>query len=458
MANSDLFNSLKENIKKEKKIIKELQNFVNYVDFAKPGERRIITSTINSLKEQLRILNNANYSILQMLFGGKAVKPEVFAETKQKTKKDLELESIPYESVSYAASYTMPSKKVSKGIITIKKEDREKLIKELNFSEEVLKKLRKGEKKKKERKKKSKKPKAFAKMSNNLFLNTSTKMINEGKFRSLDRHLRKASFPYLLNTYVSMVFFATLITFFLAFFLLIIFLFFKLSYEFPFFLRTEEGILMRLFKNFWIIFVLPALTFISFYFYPSTESKTVGKKIDQELPFVTIHLSAIARSRIEPSKIFSIIASSSEYINTKKEIIKLINQINVYGYDIVNALRNCAKTSPSKKLSELFNGIATTISTGGGLTEFFDKRAETLLFDYKLERERYTKLTETFMNIYISIIIAAPLILILLMIMMNITGMGFGMSMGMLTLLIILGIALINVLFLIILHVKQPKF
>ena len=72
-------------------------------------------------------------------------------------------------------------------------------------------------------------------------------------------------------------------------------------------------------------------------------------------------MAAISGSMIEPSKIFSIIISTEEYPYLTREFTKLINEINVYGYDLVSALRNNATNSPSKKLAELFNGIAMQI-------------------------------------------------------------------------------------------------
>ncbi len=193
------------------------------------------------------------------------------------------------------------------------------------------------------------------------------------------------------------------------------------------------------------------------YFYPSLEKKSIESRINQELPFATIHMSSIAGSMIEPSKIFSIIMMTKEYPNLEKEFTKLLNEINIYGYDFVTALKNVAKNSPSQKLAELFNGLATTITSGGNLSEFFDKRASSLLFDYRLEREKQTKSAETFMDIYISVVIAAPMILMLLLMMMKISGLGIALSTSMITLIMIIAVSFINVVFLVFLHLKQPN-
>jgi len=110
----------------------------------------------------------------------------------------------------------------------------------------------------------------------------------------------------------------------------------------------------------------------------------------------------------------------------------------------------------SKKLAELFNGLATTINSGGDLTKFFEERSNSLLFDYNLEKEKNTKLAETFMDIYISVVIAAPMILMLLLMMMRISGLGVPFSTGAITLMMITGVSFINLIFLTFLHIKQP--
>jgi flagellar protein FlaJ len=191
------------------------------------------------------------------------------------------------------------------------------------------------------------------------------------------------------------------------------------------------------------------------YTYPGLEKSSTENRIEDELPFATIHMSAISGSMIDPSKIFDIIISTHEYPYIEKEFKKLINEINLYGYDLVSALRSAAYNNPSKKLSELFNGLATTINSGGDLPGFFDKRAQTLLFENRLEQEKKTKAAETFMDIYISLVIAAPMILMILLMMMKISGLGISMSTQMITIIMVIAVTMINIVFLTFLQLKK---
>jgi len=103
--------------------------------------------------------------------------------------------------------------------------------------------------------------------------------------------------------------------------------------------------------------------------------------------------------------------------------------------------------------------MATSITSGGNLHKYLDKRSERLMFDYKLEREKYIKASETFMNLYISIVIAAPMIFLILFVIIGGTGMlssFIGLSINALSLLIVLGIIFLNIGFIVFLNLKQP--
>lgn len=286
-----------------------------------------------------------------------------------------------------------------------------------------------------------KKPSSYVKISNKLFSRFSIFLYRKGLFGDLKGNLMQANLGFLPVSYVSVILFSTLLAKIISLFVLVILLILGVGYL----------------TSFLIFFIIPIATFIFAYFYPSMEKDSVKDKIDAELPFVTIHLSAISGSLVEPSKMFEIITLTKDYPYVSKEFRKVINEVNVYGYNLVNALRKSAENTASSKLRELFNGLATTITSGGDLQKFFEKRSQTLLFDYKLERERFTKIAETFMDIYISVVIAAPMIFMLLLMIMKISGLGIQLSVSMITLIMILGVSIINVLFLVFLHLKQPR-
>ncbi len=429
---------LKKDILVEKKTINELNSLFNYFKNTEDAkEKEMISSQIKTLQNSLK---RKNEELVETLEKMSLTKPLVI--------KEQEKESMP-----------SPNKETKKfDFKKLLRRPSEKIAREIKLSKlekETLKRLKKKEKKVVE--KKTKKPSVYIQTANKFFSDLARKIIKKKQFSKINKDLIKTNLQFTPTSYVSFMLFTTAISIVVGFVLFLFFLFFNFGAELLIITRATESIGIRFLEIFWILIVIPIGTFLFLYFYPSLERKSAEYQIDQELPFATIHMSAISGSLIEPSKIFSIIISTKEYPYLEKEFTKLINEINIYGYDLVTALRRVAINTPSKKLAELFNSLATTITSGGNLPTFFDKRAQTLLFDYRLEREKYTKTAETFMDIYISVVIAAPMILMLLLMMIKISGLGISLSNQMITLIMVLGVSLINIVFLTFLHLKQPK-
>jgi Flp pilus assembly protein TadB len=414
-----------KNIEREDELMKKLVEIYNEIEIlelsSKPDstQTQLLMQSAIPLLSQLKIVNSAipelirNLQFYKDLSGKENLKPGIInVQYNDGFKKEMNL--------------------------AIKKSDEKKFLENLSLQDSLSKKI-KGEMNSNE----LSFTRFFLSQSNKFFGKLAYRFSSKNYFESIKIDLRKSTSPFLLNTYLSMMFFSTALVFIFGLILGLSLMFFGLTFS-----------LALIF----IIF-LPLTCFLLFFIYPSSKRKSLDKGINQELPFVTIYMSAIATSGIEPSKIFSILVSSHDYPFIQREVKKLNNLINFYGYDLVSALKTMSKTSPSERLAQLFDGLATTITSGGELTEFLNKHSETLLFDYRLERERYTKVAETFMNIYISVVIAAPMIMMMLFILMSLTQMG-GMNLGPsgIGFLTTLVITLLNIGFLVILNMKQPKF
>ncbi|MEK6873334.1 MAG: type II secretion system F family protein [Nanoarchaeota archaeon] len=430
---------LKLNIEQEKILVNRLEELYNQYSYAQDVKYKdSISNVINSSINQIKIINKAIPSVINNITLAKSLSDKI-KEAKNIT------------------TFTHLSPE-GKRLVAIDPKYKKDYLKQLNISDIYLKEVKKNKTSKIEVGSEFKKPNHYITLANVFFLNISRKLANKKSFSELKEHLIKGNMAMLLHSYISIILFTTLLSFCFAAILTVFFLFFSISFTSPFIYKTPVEILARLPQVIWIMFIIPILTFLSLYFYPYAERSAVEGQIDYELPFATIQMAAIAGSDIEPSNIFGIIALSKEYPIIKKEAKKLMNQINLYGYDLVTALKNVADSSPSKQWADLLNGIGTTIKSGGDLAKFLNKRAETMLFEYRLKREKATRAAETFMDIYISVVIAAPMLMMLLLIMLSITNLGFNLTVPVLTVLVISAVCLINVIFLTFLHINQKKF
>ncbi|MEK6827058.1 MAG: hypothetical protein AABX99_01070, partial [Nanoarchaeota archaeon] len=321
MTIEDNIEKIKELVFKEKNIILEMNS--------------LLDSAENSRNQQEKKMMEVQHEKLK----------DFLKKTNEELRANLEEANIT-TPLAESARVKEPEKEIPKKVE--KREPIKKLSEKISeLDKDILKRLKKEkEMQKKKVEKVEKKTSDYTQLATRLFSNYAMTLIRQKKFKTVGRDLVKANLGYSLVSYISLMLFNTTVTFAISFILFIFLLFFNLSPMLPIITKVTETFGARFLMVFWIIFVFPAGTFLFMNTYPSLEKKSLGGKIDGELPFAAIHMAAISGSMIDPTKIFSIISSTKEYPNLEKEFNKLLNEINVYGYDLVTALKDSALNSP----------------------------------------------------------------------------------------------------------------
>jgi len=301
----------------------------------------------------------------------------------------------------------LPEKETLK-YLKLTKKDLAKLKEEINITNDEIKEFIKKNKKKKPEEIKPiysiYKPSQLGKVANTFFEGLTFSLTKKYPelFKSLTNDIKKVNINMLTKTYISIMFLFTAIS--LPFFLILCFLVFG-------------G-----FKSVLYALVGSILTFVLFYNYPSSLVNSRKKKIKNDLPFAIVHMSAVAGSGAKPIDIFNLLNQSGEYRELGKEINRILNYVNLFGYDLSTALKAVAQTTPSPEFKELLNGMVSTIETGGDLDEYLKGKAMGALNTYRLDRKRYVEALATYSDIYTTILVAAPLLFVVVLAIINAIG------------------------------------
>ncbi len=420
-----------KNIQTAKDIIQEILMLEDYYSQENIKDKDVIEKASASLIQQLFLINNSfENSINDIQF-----KKET--DMKKKNIKEIEKESKKSEIKRVEA--------LGKEVF-LKKIDKDAFLREVKLEKELLGKIKRIKGKPEEQKIIQRKefeiePSSFwFRISNQLFRDLSAKLSKTTMFSSIEKDLKKANLYYRVISYISLTIFLTLLSLIFA-------------SGFSFFLGIEN-----LLRNFLLMMLIPITVLITMLLYPKQKAESLRKKIENELPFAVSNMAAIASSNLEPTKIFLIMANSEEFQAFSKEAKKVVNQVNFYGADMSIALRNVAKNTASQKLTDLFNGISSNITTGGSLSVYLNEKAKDYLFEYKLAREKYANTIGIYSDVYTALLIAAPLLFMLLLVVISIIGTTIaGMSLQNLSIIGTISIAILNVLFLIFLSFAQPE-
>ncbi len=330
------------------------------------------------------------------------------------------------------------------------KETKKEYLKNLNITEEDLRNFIEYQRKKSVTKKTPidielysvYKSNLYSKIANTYMENLTIKLTRKfpNFFQLLYKSLRLADIRLLSKTYVSIMLFSTLLAFPLVALIA--------------FILTFSLIQAIIFGILGMIF-----TFVFIYFYPTSLIRTINKGIKSDLVFAVVHMAAIAGSGTKPIKIFNLLLESKEYKYLETEIKKIINYINLFGYNLSTALKTVAATTPSYELKELLNGMVTTIETGGDIKQYLKDKSDDTLTTYRLDQQKYVETLATFSEVYTGVLIAAPLLFIVtLAILDTISGSLGGININTIALIGIFGLLpFVNIVFLLFLNITQPE-
>ncbi len=234
-------------------------------------------------------------------------------------------------------------------------------------------------------------------------------------FGFLYNGLRAANVKVLSNTYVNIMILSTMFVSACSFFMLTLF-FFVVGY--PIYQILLRSVIFSMLAGF--------ASATIFYAYPFMRIKDRKRKIMTNMPFAINHMAAVATSGVPPVSMFELIAASREYSEIGTELKKIVDFINIFGYDLLTALRTVGATTPSPPFKEFLEGMVSTIETGGDLDRYLRQEADQATLTYNLERQRYNETVSTYSDIYTGLLIAAPLFFVSAMAMVNLLGGTLG--------------------------------
>lgn len=271
-------------------------------------------------------------------------------------------------------------------------------------------------------------------------------------YENLVHALRTSDTQILSKTYVSMMLFTAIIVASVT--VMIVPFLTLLSAELNVF-----KIIQILFQSITLSIATGAMTMVAFYMYPVTRANARRRQIKNDLPFVIIHMSAVAGSGAQPVSMFNLLLSSGEYKGLEGEIKKIINYVNLFGYNLSTALRTVSLTTPSAEFRELLTGLVTTIETGGSLKRYLTSKAKDAMMNYKLERKKYIESLSTYSDVYTGVLIAAPLLFfVTLAIIQMMGGAIMGLSAKFLAMIgTYVVLPLLNLGFIVFLNFIQPE-
>ncbi len=266
-----------------------------------------------------------------------------------------------------------------------------------------------------------------------------------GKFKGIDILIRKSKIGYSLEEYLASMFFTAFL----------IFIFGVPSFSIAIYLAIKNlpyaiagGIIFTS--------VISSITLLLFYMYPSMKFGSQKKAIDNNIHYAAIYMSTIAGSGTSIYTMFKLLASFKELGEISKICNDIVRDIEIFGYNIAEAIAREANRCPSDKFKELLWGIRSTILTGGDIKEYLDEKAKEYMSDYRRRLEEFINSLSVFTEVYITLVIVGVVFALVLTTIMTMVGIGAGQIKTIQVLMIVVGLPLITAMYVVFLKSISP--
>ena len=270
-------------------------------------------------------------------------------------------------------------------------------------------------------------------------------------FRDLDSILQRSGLKISCRDYISLAIFATILISLASLSAIPCLLIFAFNVPFvPAFLFGVGGSLFAV-----------AFSMTGFYIYPTYRADKLRRALDDESTFATGYMAILASAGVSPEKIFYSISNLSVPLTISEEAKNVVRDINLFGLDIISALKETSKRTPSESFREMIEGFVSTIHSGGNLAVYLREKSEQYMKIKKIGLRKFSDTLSILSEFYVTLLVTGPLLLVIMLAVMAMLGGG---SLGMLSpdlllsMLTYLGIPLGSIIFLIILDTISPRW
>jgi flagellar protein FlaJ len=175
----------------------------------------------------------------------------------------------------------------------------------------------------------------------------------------------------------------------------------------------------------WYIFV-PALTavcaigaYMILPFTVATRRSKRGASIEKELPYTLSELAIMASTGISPVEIFRRIAKRNEKEAISAEFKKIVYKMDIEGKDLISAISEGARESPSLGFRETLWDLANMVHQGGNLDEYLRNKADDIMRMKRENQKAFIEKLGTYSDMYITVVLIGILFISIGAFLMN---------------------------------------
>lgn len=172
------------------------------------------------------------------------------------------------------------------------------------------------------------------------------------------------------------------------------------------------------------LMIVSGSTYLLFLMYPPIMAGERKRKIDASLPHAINYITAMSTAGITPAEIFRLLGESPVYGESAAEARYIAREIDVFGRDLIDALRVVSTITSSDRLKEFLQGAMGAISSGSNLTEYFKLKANQYSIENRQQQKAFLDTLGLISESYVTALVAGTLFLVILQSVMSMLSGG----------------------------------
>ena len=184
---------------------------------------------------------------------------------------------------------------------------------------------------------------------------------------------------------------------------------------------SKYSLLLRtIFAIIFSLLFFGGFTYIAFLVYPNIIAGDRRRKIDASLPYAINYITSMSTAGITPAEVFRLLGDSPIYGECSVEARYIAREIDIFGRDLIDAIRLMSSTTPSARLKEFLQGAMASISSGGNLTDYFRTKANQYALENRQTQKMFLDTLGLVAESYVTAVVAGMLFLIILQSIMSV--------------------------------------
>jgi flagellar protein FlaJ len=145
-------------------------------------------------------------------------------------------------------------------------------------------------------------------------------------------------------------------------------------------------------------------------------------QLERELPFSLSELSVLASTGTSPIRLVRHMAQRDHDPALTATFRQVAYKTDVQGKDLISALAETAKESPSTSVRDTLWDLANMIHQGGNLDEYLRSKSDEVMRFKRLVQKEFIERLSTFLDMYVSLVLVGVLMIAVAAFLLNALG------------------------------------